>query len=176
MRYFCPISVHASPLTETCQQNISKPFQSLIDTFSKKAKEFHTEDHVTWNIFVKADRVSDVIERLWHDKNLDLQMIDLDSLSTLDDYVRLFALENESTKLEADLTTQERIVMKILDESLALAAEIIGNRANELEQIDYEIEKRFRKQRSRLLNRRIVDIQGWKRTVFGRSRGLLEWR
>ncbi|KAG9850234.1 hypothetical protein KCU98_g4466, partial [Aureobasidium melanogenum] len=147
-------------------KRVSKSFQDLIDVFFMKAEEFKRHRRAIWDTYIEYQITSDAIEEHWNNTNLNLNMIDLDSLSTLDDYVHLFALETDLVKYEADLLASERAGLKKLDDLLALGAEIMTDHAFELETVDVEIRDRLIKRSESLSRYRIKVMNSYKKIVY----------
>ncbi|KAG9954046.1 hypothetical protein KCU85_g519, partial [Aureobasidium melanogenum] len=147
-------------------QSNCNSFQDLMDTFFTKAEEYETHSRAGWDIYWRFKKAGNVVERHWGNTNLDPNEIDLDSLSTLDDYVSLFILEGELVKHETDWFASQRSIMKTLDESLAVGMEIMSRHAIEFEQVGDEVKERFIKLTAKLSKYNIRFVDAWRRVLF----------
>jgi len=66
-------------------------------------------------------------------QELDSHTLDLDKISTLDDYDELLAQSQRCLKNQVDYNTRERVMHSKLRELVALEDEIMANHASELE-------------------------------------------
>jgi hypothetical protein len=87
--------------------------------------------------------------------NVDLSTIDLDKLSTLDDYDRMLDLSNECVKLGVEYNARERVIITKLGEIVALEAKIMADRGLEMEEIDPQIKEVFAEARASNLQLRL---------------------
>jgi hypothetical protein len=91
--------------------------------------------------------------------NVDLSTMDLDKLSTLDDYDRMLHLSKECIKLEVEYNARERVIITKLGEIAALEAKIMADHGLEMEEIDPSVKECFAEARASMSELRLGCIK-----------------
>lgn len=124
--------------TDLCLKKItiSDTLKALLQTYSEKYKEVILFRPTVQDAFAKVCVAEEALYTHMENTNLNLRMISLDSIVSLDNYSQYLTLENDFLKLERAYNVQNRLAVIGVDELSALESEIMTNHNAELEFFD----------------------------------------
>jgi hypothetical protein len=138
---------------------ISNPLKALIKSYSDKCTEVSCLSNINIDTLPKVATAEAAIATHQTTTNLDVHTLDLDKLSTLDDYDRLLALSTESVQREVEYNARERIIIAKLGEITALEDKIMNGYGPELEEVSPLIMRCFADARASIENFRHICIR-----------------
>jgi hypothetical protein len=116
------------------QNHIDAPLKMLLERYSAKCTEVGTLSNTHGDTLLKVAMAEVAVATHQTTTNLDVHTMDLDNLTTLDDYDRLLALSTECVQREVEHNARERIIITKLSEITALENKIMTEYGSEMEE------------------------------------------
>ncbi|THX78604.1 hypothetical protein D6D05_05315 [Aureobasidium pullulans] len=118
-------------------------FKTLLDTLEQKSR-LHKERCPALVVAMTARKAAWLaVEQHKLVARLDLQVIDLDRLQSLDDYTRFMTLDTTFIKRRTEFHVLMRREVELLDEMTKLQMVIRRDHSNRLEQLDARVKEEF---------------------------------
>ncbi|KAG9529349.1 hypothetical protein KCU93_g3462, partial [Aureobasidium melanogenum] len=111
---------------------MSNTLETLLNEFAKTNRELTSHLIKMQDNSDQAYEAEKAFRRIRRRTRTDLQMIDLDNVTTLDNHVRLLDLQAECIKREIEENAEVRLFFAKLDKLAALGTEIMDNHNSEL--------------------------------------------
>jgi hypothetical protein len=137
------------------QKRISDALKALSKAYCAKCAEIPALASINLATLLEVATAEAAAAMHRTNTDVDLSTIDLDKLSTLDDYDRMLDLSNECVKLEVEYNARERVIITKLGEIVALEAKIMADHGLEMEEIDPQIKEVFAEARASTLQLRL---------------------
>ncbi|KAH0164525.1 hypothetical protein KCU67_g5101, partial [Aureobasidium melanogenum] len=111
---------------------MSNTLETLLNDFTKTDRELTSHLIKMQDNSDQAYAAEKAFRRFRRRTRTDLQMIDLDKITTLDNHIRLLDLQDRCIKREMEENAEVRLVFTKLDKLAALGTEIMDNHNSEL--------------------------------------------
>ncbi|KAG2167743.1 hypothetical protein JADG_007482 [Aureobasidium aubasidani] len=127
-------------------------FKTLLDTLEQKSR-LHKERCPALVAAMTARKAAwEAVELHKIITGLNLQIIDLDRLQSLDDYTRFMTLDTTFIKRRTEFHVLMRREVELLDEMIKLQMVIRRDHSDRLEQLDARVKEEFESERAYLLS------------------------
>ncbi|THV64483.1 hypothetical protein D6D28_09872 [Aureobasidium pullulans] len=127
-------------------------FKTLLDTLEQKSR-LHKERCPALVAAMTARKAAwEAVELHKIITGLNLQIIDLDRLQSLDDYTRFMTFDTTFIKRRTEFHVLMRREVELLDETIKLQIVIRRDHSDRLEQLDARVKEEFESEEAYLLN------------------------